>query len=305
MRLNPTDNKEKYKKQKFVALQGSILEFINLILEFVNAFFSQSIIVWADTFASFEATSHQFIVLVAASKMEKETGNKYNFGLERFEAVISFICDLFVAIGYLVITISAVYQIFHITPPETAIFYFLLLKIINILADIYFYIQQYLVQKKHPSLLNETEIAKSTDNLVDDIITGIIVSVCWFFRDNQWSWYIAPICTIALSLVFSWQCMKRVRDSFSELTDISASVEDQDKIFDMMLNYSSSFKKLNEINCRFLNHRLYVELDVIFKPDTTYEEQVSLLKEISKDVNDFFYNSVVSIKIENKVLTIS
>jgi len=298
MRLKTNNNEEKYKKQEHMAFVSFLAEVSNFVFEIISAFTAHSILVIADCFASAETTAHALIVLLVSKKMRKETGDKYNFGVERLEVVISFICDLLVVVGYTVLFASAVYQIFHISPPSSVIGLFLILKTSNTAFDVVFLVQQGKIKKKNNSRLNQTEFAKVRNNLINDVATFVLVLLSFLFIDYKWSWYIAPIATVFLSVLFIAQCIMRIRKSFSELTDFSATIKNQDKIFDTVLEYKSNFDKINEVNCRYLNAKLYVEIDVDFPANYTYENQKNLLENIENDIRKDFEDCFVRFVIQ-------
>lgn len=296
--LNLDIDKNTYKKQTRVTFMSFLAELPNLLLEFVNAFFSNSIFVWADFMGSFQATLHCFIVFMSTRRIERETGENYNFGVERLEDLISLICNSLVEIGYIIIIVTSIIQIFNPIAPTSAIVYFLILKVINILFDIYFYVEKLKIEKKVSNRLNQAEVANAFENLACDIAVFIIACVCCFFRGKMWSWYISPVASIIISSIFLVNCTKRIMVAFSELSDKSFAIRDQDKVFDIVLNHTDLIKKIINVNCRTMNNKKIIDLNVIFKNDVTYEEQKKLLFDLNKEIQKIIAGSTSRFVIE-------
>jgi len=300
MRIPANNDVKTYKKQSRVAFEGLLAELPNLVVSLINAFFANTLLVWSDTFSSFGTCIHYLCVFVAAGKMKKETGDRYNFGLERLETFVSFICDLLMGMGYLVLMGISVYGILHPSQPDDALGYFLILKIINIGFDTYFYVNQLKIQKKHNSRMNETETANCLNNLILDVLTGIMACFCFFFRAYRWAWYISPAVVIVMTGVFFYRCVQQIRGAIADLSDASIPIGEQDELFDIVLNHASGIEKVYGVNCRMMNGKLYVEIDLTFKNAITFSAQQEVLEKIDSEVKEHFPNSTTRFLIEHR-----
>lgn len=301
MRLSVIDiNQKEYKKQSEVALLGFLAEFPNLVIEIINGIFSNSMFVWADCWASFESTSQCAIVYLTAHRIEKETGETYNFGVERLETLVSLLCNLLILAGYLVIVITAFFQLFHPAAPTDAIGYFLLLKATNVLTDSFFYIEKRRIQKKNPTRLSQTEASRALENLAADSVTGAIACVCCFFRAQVWSWYVSPAAALVLGAAVIPRCLKRIISSFSELSDKSFSIAQQDAVFDIVLEHTNLIERIISVNCRTMNDKSFVEITAAFKNNVTYEQQTKLMQEIDKEIQAVMGSCTLKLIIEPK-----
>jgi len=287
-----------YEKQSKVALAGLLAELPNLLVSLIDAFFANTLLVWSDSFTSFGSTLHYLMVFFAARKMKKEAGDRYNFGLERLETFVSFICNLLIATGYLTLIGVSVYNIIHPSQPESALGLFLILKIINIAFDTYFYVSQIKIRKKHKSRMNETETENCLNNLIIDAATGIVACFCFFLRAYRWAWYISPVVVLIMTSVFLYRCVRQIRGAIDELSDASISIGEQDELFDIVLHHASDIEKVYGVNCRMMNGKLYVEIDLVFKDSIPFSTQQELLEKIDADIKKHFTNSITRFIIE-------
>jgi len=298
MKLFASYDVQTYEKQSKVALEGLLAELPNLIVSLIDAFFANTLLVWSDSFASFGSCVHYLMVFVAARKMKKETGDRYNFGLERLETFVSFICDLLIVTGYLVLMGVSVYGILHPTQPDSTLGLFLILKIVNIAFDTYFYVNQLKIRKKHKSRMNETETTNCLNNLIIDVVTGIVACFCFFLRAYRWAWYISPVVVLMMTSFFLYRCAQQIRGAIADLSDASISVGEQDELFDIVLKYAANIEKIYGVNCRMMNGKLYVEIDLIFKNAITFGTQQELLERIDSEVKQHFPDSTTRFMIE-------
>jgi len=301
MRLKFIENNEQYKKEASLSLSGFILCLPALIVSLYAAFTANTIIVWADTIATFGETLHCYVVYASARRMYKETGENYNYGLGRLEVIISIGCELLLCAALLTVAGSAAYCIYKPQQPADSLGSFCILKAINILYDAIYLVKQYKITKAHPSAMSQTELKVYVNALLNDVVVGVVVVTCFFFRSYAWSLYLNPIATIILSSAFFVQYAKHIRSSFFELADYSLPVPTQDKLFDIVLaDRGDIISRIETINCRKLNNTVHVDVSVRFNDNVTYLEQAEFLDKLTADIREVEPDSEVQLVISNK-----
>lgn len=293
MRFYKNDLADVYKKQRNIALLAFLLEAPNLIVTISIALSASTIICWADCSVSLSNTLHALIVLLIAEKMRKETGDRYNYGMDRLEVFISFICDISVFFGMCAILGTSIYGFFVPQLPASSLWIYLILKVSNSFWDLYFYISERKLLKKHESKMGETEAGTHFKNLMVDMVIGGIACICYIFRTKLWVAYLSPATTSILMIYFMIETIKHIKGSINELSDVSLPIKAQDEIFDIVLEHSKEVKKIEAVNCHLLNHKTYVDLCVIFKDDSTFKNQMGFLNSVKDEVEKIMPNSVV------------
>jgi len=297
---NPGEKKadsesDTYKKQEATAWLDFLSEFLNLVSSVISAFFANTLVCWADCATSFESTTHCLLVGIVSGKMKNEKGHSYNYGLDRLEIIVSFVCDALAILSMIIVFISSIVGIFNPEEPEDSLIWFLVLKAINISIDLYFLYNHYMLFKKHRSMLNESELIKSRYNLTVDLAVGAVVCICYIFRTQIWVQYLSPIAGIAMVLVFTVNYITHIKTSIMELSDFSLPVEKQDEIYDIVISHRSGIQKIVSIKCHQLNKRVYIDITLILKETTTYGEQKQLLTELKKEINELIPGASVSL----------
>jgi len=288
-----------YKAQVRTALLALIAELPNLILSVIIAFSANSILCWIDSVVSFSTCLHLSLVMFVSIKMVKETGDKYNYGLERLEVFTSFICDLLISLVMLILLGTSIYGFFVLQYPTDNLLYFVIVKSVNIAFDVVFCISGFRIAKKRKSRLNETEFNVYLNNLIHDTLIGITVVICYFIRGNKIAALLSPIVGIISILYFVYTYIKHIRKLVKELADVSIPIQDQDVIFDIVLNNKEGIKRISSVNCHTLNGKLYVDIILSFHDQITYEQQSLFLKDIKSQIQEKYKNATVRLVFED------
>jgi len=297
MRYYTEKNIENYKSMEKLSLVAFCAELPNLLLTAASAFASNTAVVWVDTINSLGETLHCFIVYLVTRTIRKENGDKYNFGVDRLEVFSSFICDALVILGLLAVLTGAIYGIIAPSYPADSLLFFVIIKCSNIAWDLVFLIKSIKASKKEDSRLFDSEVKNYTKALSFDVIIGIIVFATYFFRKERWICYVNPAVSIILIGYFLNLYIRRIKDAIGELSDKSLSIANQDEVYDIVMSYPEIIKKIEEVNCRKLNNKTYIDVCLVMHDNVTYEEQRKYLAAIREKILDMIPDCIVRLVI--------
>lgn len=298
MHISTNKNVENYKKASKLAFISFLSNLPNFILVTIAAFTAHSAVVWIDVFVSFGETTHALMVMLVTLKMIRETGDRYNFGMDRLEVFFSFVCDLFVAIGMVGVAIGAVMNFFSPELPTSSVLLFFILKCLNSTYDALALYRQTKITKEYPSKLNETERITYRNSLISDVAVGVLAIICYLLRSYSFATYLNPIISIVLAICFIFGYIKHMKTSFMEIVDKSLPIPRQDEIYDIILSNRQLVKRIVSVNCRKLNDRPHIEISLIFENDVTYEQMCEYLSQIRPRIRDLEPECLVCINIE-------
>ena len=282
-----------------ISFKSLVLELPNLVLILFSALQSDSLIIWVDVLGSLNSELHSAIVYFATKNIEKNSGNFYSFDIPRLEILTSLFSDTLMIIGYFILIFTAFYDMFFYTllANEWVLFY-LVIKGFDTLVDFYFYISQKKIYDNNPSSINETELANWKNNAIIDVILGTLSIITFMLVKHKWNRYINSIASILLSIYFVYGSIIRLTKSFNELINTSISLPKQDMIIDVLLkNRSECLEKVEDVKCYYVDHTLNINLKLVFKKETTYEEQTKLLKVWIENIKNIYKDSVVHAEI--------
>lgn len=298
MRAYRNEHADTYRKQEKTAWIAFLSEFPNLVISVVTAFFAGTLVCWTDCASSLESTTHCLLVALMSGRMKKETGDRYNYGMDRLEIFISFICDSLAVIGMLIIMVSSVYGLFFPQQPEESLLWFLILKGINMAFDLYFLFNQKKINRMHSSKLNESELKKSRYNLISDAAVGVAVLVCFVFRTQVWVAYLSPAFSIVMAAVFAAGYIRHISRSVTELLDAALPITEQDKLYDIVLQNRQMIRKIESVSSHRLNERVYVDICLSLLEQTTFAEQKELLAQLNRDIQQIMPGAEVRLLVQ-------
>lgn len=299
MKLVDQSTVKVYKAQIRTALLALIAELPNLILSIIISFSANSVLCWIDSVVSFSTVLHLSLVMFVSIKMARETGDKYNYGLERLEVFTSFICDLLISLVMLILLGTSIYGFFVLQYPTNNLLYFVIVKGANIAFDVGFLISGLRIQKKRKSRLNETEVNVYLNNLIHDSLIGITVVICYFLRDHKIAALLSPIVGIISILYFIYTYVKHIKKLVKELSDVSIPIKDQDEIFDIVLHNKEGIKRINSVNCHTLNNKLYVDIVLSFNDEITFDKQTKFLNDVKSQIIKRYKDATVRLVFED------
>lgn len=285
MRLYIYHDNTYFKEQRKVAAVSFATEFINLVLVSISAVMAASMLVWADAVLSLAATAYPLLLLIVLSTMmHKDHADKYNYGTARIETLTSLCCDVLVVFGLFATCVASIPSILRPEPPQDGLLLFVILKVINLAVDLVLLFGQLKLRNMNKGELNNTVLAIYVQNTVSDSMVLVAGLACYLLVRFKWSWYISPVVAIVMGIVFIVSRLKHLRQLVGELVDASAPFEDQQRVFDLVLDDHDGIKRVHAVNMHSLNQVVHVDVDVDFKPETTYAQQQAWIDGIYEKV---------------------
>lgn len=285
MRLYKSELVETYRKQERIAWLAVLSEVPNLVASVITAYFANTLVCWADSAGSLETTMHCLLVALISRKMKKETADNHNYGMDRLEVFVSFICDAFAVIGMGIVLFSSFFGLVHPQNPSDSLLLFLLLKCINVIVDLYFLLNQRIIYRRRSSKLNESELKQRRNALISDAAVGIVVCVCYFYRSEIWVAYLSPLFSILMGTFFILGYIRHIEDSVMELSDAALPLKEQDQISQIVLKHTDIIRKVDAISSHRLNRKVFIDLELEMPEETTYAAQKAFLDEVNREID--------------------
>lgn len=297
-----TKEKNKYEKQQRLAFIGFLAELPNFIGVAVSAIFSGSLIVWMDFIDSLCNVLDAGFVTLLSRKLKRNLKYEYNYGIGKVEAISSLCCEGILIFGLLIMLITSVYELIYPKEPSKLLIYVVLLKIVNVLADINFLRAQYKIKKDGESELTNAKFYSEQKNLVFDAAALVSLLVCWIFRGYRASWYFSPVICIVLACVLFSTAVLRVQKSVGILTDRTLPEQEQMKILKVLSKFHHQYEEFDFLSSRISGETVFIDLRIKFLEDTTYQQIKALCRDIAEEMKKQIPNSRVSIVVDSEIL---
>jgi divalent metal cation (Fe/Co/Zn/Cd) transporter len=293
-------NKDGYKKQKNLSFIQFLAETPSFIAVLVSAILSKTILVFVDLLDSFGNILRTAMVTILSKKLSKDLRFEYNYGVGKIEVIASLICDGIVFFGLLSTVGLSVYSIIFPEQPSDLVIGVVGLKVINVSFDTAFFVKQRKILKTHRSAISETNYAAALAALLFDSVTLVSLLVMWLLRNNTIGGYISPVISIFVAIYLMYGCIKRTKRALDELTDKTLPEEEQMKILNILTRYYSSYSQFHSINSHKSGDVTRIDIHLSFEQDTTFEEILTLKKQMQEELDSLFGNCIVNIVVGEK-----
>ena len=290
-------NKSGYKQQQNLSIAQLLAELPSFVAILVSAILSRNLLVFIDLFDSFMYLISLSLVVVLSKKLTKDLRYEYNYGVGKIEAISSLLCDGIAFVGLLFALGLSFYEIIFPKQPSDLVIAVVGLKVINVSFDIAFFVKQRKITKIHNSAISKANYAEALSALLFDSVALVSLFAMWLLRDNPIGVYISPVVSIFVAIYLMFGYVKRTRQSLIELTDKTLPEEDQMKILNILTRHYNSYSQFHSINSHKSGDTTRIDIHLSFEQDTTFEEILTLKKQIQEELDSLFGNCIVNIVV--------
>ena len=290
-------NKSGYKQQQNLSIAQILAEVPSFVAVLVSAILSRNLLVFIDLFDSFMYLISLSLVVVLSKKLTKDLRYEYNYGVGKVEAISSLLCDGIAFVGLLFALGLSVHKIIFPEQPSDLVIAVVGLKVINVSFDIAFFVKQRKITKIHNSAISKANYAEALSALLFDSVALVSLFAMWLLRDNPIGVYICPVVSIFVAIYLMFGYVKRTRQSLIELTDKTLPEEDQMKILNILTRHYNSYSQFHSINSHKSGDTTRIDIHLSFEQDTTFEEILTLKKQMQEELDSLFGNCIVNIVV--------
>ena len=290
-------NKSGYKQQQNLSIAQILAEVPSFAAVLVSAILSRNLLVFIDLFDSFMYLISLSLVVVLSKKLTKDLRYEYNYGVGKVEAISSLLCDGIAFVGLLFALGLSVHKIIFPEQPSDLVIAVVGLKVINVSFDIAFFVKQRKITKTHNSAISKANYAEALSALLFDSVALVSLFAMWLLRDNPIGVYISPVVSIFVAIYLMFGYVKRTRQSLIELTDKTLPEEDQMKILNILTRHYNSYSQFHSINSHKSGDTTRIDIHLSFEQDTTFEEILTLKKQMQEELDSLFGNCIVNIVV--------
>ena len=291
-------NKSGYEKQQNLSIAQLLAELPNFVAVVVSAILSRNLLVYIDLLDSSMYLISLGLIIFLSRKLRKDLRYEYNYGVGKIEAISSLLCDSMGFLGLLITLGFSAQAIIVPEQPSELVIAVVGLKIINVAFDTAFFVKQRKITKIHNSAISKSNYAEALSALLFDSVALVSLFVMWLLRANFIGGYIAPVVSIFVVIYLMVGYVKRIRQSFIELTDKTLPEEQQMKILAILTRYYSSYSQFHSINSQKSGDITRIDIHLSFEKGTSVDEVISLKKKIQDELNQIFENCSANIIVE-------
>ena len=288
-------NKSGYKEQQNLSIAQLLAETPNFVAVVVSAILSRNLLVYIDLLDSSMYLISLGLIVFLSRKLTKDLRYEYNYGVGKIEAIASLLCDGMGFFGLLITLGFSVQAIIIPEQPSDFVIAVVGLKIINVGFDTAFFVKQRKITKIHNSAISKSNYAEALSALLFDSVALVSLFAMWLLRATPIGGYIAPVVSIFVAIYLMVGYVKRIRQALTELTDKTLPEEDQMKILNILTRHYDSYSQFYSINSHKSGDVTRIDIHLSFEKNTTFEEILTLKKQMQDEFERQFGNCIVNI----------
>ena len=288
-------NKSGYKRQQNLSIAQLLAELPSFVAVLVSAILSRNLLVYIDLLDSSMYLISLGLIVILSRKLTKDLRYEYNYGVGKIEAIASLLCDGMGFFGLLITLGFSVQAIIIPEQPSALVIAVVGLKVINVAFDTVFFVKQHKITKIHNSAISKSNYAEALSALLFDSVALVSLLAMWLLRANPIGGYIAPVVSIFVAICLMIGYVKRIRQALAELTDKTLPEEDQMKILNVLTRYYDSYSQFHSINSHKSGEVTNIDIHISFEKNTTFEEILTLKKQMQDEFDSQFGNCAVNI----------
>ena len=291
-------NKLGYEQQQNLSFAQIFAEVPSFVAVLVSAILSRNLLVYIDLLDSSMYLVSLVLIVILSKKLTKDLRYEYNYGVGKIEAIASLLCDSMGFLGLLITLGFSAQAIILPEQPSDFVIAVVGLKIINVGFDTAFFVKQYKITKIHNSAISKSNYAEALSALLFDSVALVSLFAMWLLRDNPVGGYIAPVVSIFVAIYLMIGYVKRIRQALTELTDKTLPEEEQMKILNILTRYYDSYSQFHSINSHKSGEVTSIDIHISFEKNTTFEEILTLKKQMQDEFDSLFGNCSLNIIAE-------
>lgn len=288
-------NKSGYKQQQNLSIAQLLAELPSFVAVLVSAILSRNLLVYVDLIESFMYLISLGLIIILSRKLTKDLRYEYNYGIGKVEAISSLFCEGMAFFGLMITIGLSIHAIIVPEPPSDFVIAVVGLKVINVSFDIAFFVKQRKITKIHHSAISEANYVEALSALLFDSIALVSLFAIWLLRNNPVGEYISPVISIFVAIYLMVGYIKRTRHALNELTDKTLPEEEQMKILNILNRHYDSYSQFHSINSHKSGDCIRIDMYLSFKRNTSFEEILTLKKQMQDELDSQFGNCIVNI----------
>jgi len=259
---------------------------------------SKSLIMWMDLINSSGNTMRTGLTAFFSRRMTKNMRDRYNYGIDKVEAMVSLFCDCFVFIGLIATLMFSVIELFAPRPQNNHLIIAVGIKLICVICDTPMLYFQYKIKKENNNRVADSNMVATLGAFLFDVAAFMSLLTVWLTRGLPLARYVSPILSIIIALALLCFCVKHIIESISDLTDKALPEHDQMKIFKIIAKNMDNVDKIETIKTRHNGMSVCVDISFNFDDEQPYVEIKELKNKLQRALEKEMEGCTLTILIE-------
>ena len=284
-----------YKSQQRVSIITIISELPNTVILGALSIMTGSVIMALDTFESLANVVQGTITYKLSKKMQDDATFKYDYGMGKIDAFGSLVSATILFLGLTAILAVSINSLINPASPSELLFFAILIKVINVIVDIYLVYKQNKVVKMSDSSMVRSALIFLKKDLLTDVIVLVTVVVAYIFRSYPLIMYFEPVVCILCVIYVAFLNIRQVRRATADLLDKTLDEETQMKVLTCVSTILDDVHGFEGVRTRKSGNIVFIDLVVSFDDEMQYKEIYKVYKKFETTVKEVLPDGVVSL----------
>ena len=291
-------NNDNLLKQEKIITKILIMECVTAIPSIVIAVSSNSLVLLLDIVDYALSMSLHTMAIVILRKSRESHKGVYDYGLGKFESLLSLAIAGALLMGLLLLLGMAAHRFFAPVEVKPLFAYLgIATKAFFFGMNTYFAISGYKLCKADSAPIMEAQWRSSATYAIVDIITIISLSLGLIFSHHPWSRLVDPAFLLVLAALSGTSLVRLIKTSMLDLMDKTLEEKLQFKILKHVCAAESGYERFYDIHSRTSGPRIFIEIGLGFDPAKTVGEVLAVTDRIKNGVEGEIPNSTVNVII--------
>lgn len=277
-------------------LVSLIIDFILWIPDVFAAILSMSIVLFADAVKCLNEILATFFAYLTLRKMAKGGAGAYDYGMGKFETVISIITGGIMLISLVLVFFVAIYRI---AIPESIVhegaYLGIFLMILGVSMNTFLWKKNERLYLKEPSPIMDSQWRLFRTKAFSDFAVLLSLIFSLLLSHYAWSFYIDPIASFFIVGVLLLSGTRVIRSSLPDLLDKTLDEELQMVIVRHLAQFFDDYSELHGVRSRRSGSNVYIEIFLEFDGGKRMCEVQQVIDRIKASLEMQIPRSTVSI----------
>jgi cation diffusion facilitator family transporter len=285
-----------YAKKQQTVLTSLILDFILWIPDIIAAILSGSIVLFADAVKCGNEIIATFLAYITIRRMAKGGAGAYDYGMGKFETIISVITGGVMIISLLIVFFVALYRI--IIPAELVldgVYLGIVLMVIGVCMNSWLWRKNFRFNQKEPSPIMDSQWRLFRAKAFSDFTVLVSLIASMELSAYSWSLYIDPLASFVIAGFLLFSGYRVIISSLPDLLDKTLDEELQMVIVRHLAVFFNDYTALHGVRSRRSGSNVYIEIFLEFDGDKKMCEVQEIINRIKVSLEAHISKSSVSV----------
>ena len=287
---------DSYAKKQRTILTSLVIDFVLWLPDIVAAVLSGSIVLFADAVKCGNEIIATFFAYLTIRKMAKGGAGAYDYGMGKFETMISIITGGVMFVSLALILYVALYRI---AVPASIIHegarIGIILMIIGVCMNSWLWRKNYRLNQKEPSPIMDSQWRLFRAKAFSDfsVLVSLIASI--ELSRYAWSLYIDPLASFVIAGFLLFSGYRVITSSLPDLLDKTLDEELQMVIVRHLAAFFNDYTALHGVRSRRSGSNVYIEILLEFDGEKKMCEVQEIINRIKSSLETHIPKSSVSV----------